>query len=58
MRASDPLQSIDRRLWPMVVLEKIIHMTIVSNARILEIANIRVVAITFALESAKAHNGL
>jgi hypothetical protein len=42
----------------MAVLEKALHMTIVSKARILEIANIRVVAITFILESVKTHNGL
>jgi hypothetical protein len=42
----------------MVVLEKALHMTIVSKARILEIANIMAVAITFILESAKAYNGL
>ncbi len=42
----------------MAVLEKALHMTIVSKARILEIANITVVAITLILESAKAHNGL
>ncbi len=42
----------------MVVLEKALHMTIVSKARILEIANIMAVAITFILESAKAHNRL
>ena len=41
----------------MAVLEKALHMTIVSKARILEIANIMAVAITFILESAKAHNG-
>ncbi len=32
-------------------------MTIVSKARILEIVDIAAVAITFILESAKAHNG-
>ena len=42
----------------MVVLGKTLHMTIVSKARILEIAIITAVAITFILESAKAHNGL
>ncbi len=42
----------------MVVLKKALHMTIVNKARILEIANIRAVAITFILESAKAHNRL
>ncbi len=42
----------------MVVLEKALHMTIVNKARILEIANITAVAITFILKSAKAHNGL
>ena len=42
----------------MVVLEKALHMTIVSKARILEIANIMAVLITFILESAKAHNRL
>ena len=42
----------------MAVLEKALHMTIVSKVRILEIANITAVAITFTLESAKAHNGL
>jgi hypothetical protein len=42
----------------MVVLEEAHHMNIVSNARILEIANITAVAIIFILESAKAHTGL
>ncbi len=42
----------------MVVLEKALHMTIVSKARILEIANIMAVAITFILENTKAHTGL
>jgi hypothetical protein len=42
----------------MVVLEKALHMTLISRVRILEIANIMAVAITFILESAKAHNGL
>jgi hypothetical protein len=42
----------------MVVLEEALHMTIVSKARILEIANITADAITFILESAKAHTGL
>jgi hypothetical protein len=37
----------------MVVLEKALHMTIVSKARILEIADITTVAINFILESAK-----
>jgi hypothetical protein len=39
----------------MVVPEKALHMTIVSKARILEIADITAIAITFILESAKAH---
>ncbi len=42
----------------MAVLEKALHMTLISKVRILEIANIMAVAITFMLESAKAHNGL
>jgi hypothetical protein len=42
----------------MVMLEKALHMTIVSKARILEIADIMAAAITFILESAKTHNGL
>jgi hypothetical protein len=42
----------------MVVLEEALHMTIVSKARILEIADIKAVASTFILESAKAHKGL
>jgi hypothetical protein len=42
----------------MAVLGKALHMTIVSKARILEIANITAVAITLILESAKAHAGL
>jgi hypothetical protein len=42
----------------MVVLEKALHMTIVSKARIPEIVNITAVAITYILESAKAHSGL
>jgi hypothetical protein len=42
----------------MVVLEETLHMTIVSKARILEIADITAVAITFILENANVHNGL
>jgi hypothetical protein len=42
----------------MVVLEEALHMTIVSKAMILEIADITAVAITFIPESAKVHNRL